>query len=120
MAGNIAVAFVALLHLLFMVLEMFFWTKPLGRRIFGLQRELAEQTAALAASQGLYNGFLAAGLIWGLVSSRDSTAITVFFLTCVIVAGVFGALTAKRSILFIQALPGAIALALVLASGRPF
>lgn len=115
---NIAVAFVAFLHLLFMVLEMFLWTKPLGRRIFGLNRELAEQTAGLAANQGLYNGFLAAGLIWGLVSSRHSTAITVFFLCCVIIAGVFGAITAKRSILYIQALPGAIALALVLVSGN--
>jgi len=118
-ASNIAVAFVALLHLLFMVLEMFFWTRPLGRRIFGLKPELAKQTAALAANQGLYNGFLAAGLIWGLASPGDATAISVFFLTCVIVAGVFGALTANRSILFIQALPGAIALALILLSGKP-
>jgi len=116
-ASNIAVACVAFLHLLFMVLEMFFWTRPLGRRIFGLKRELADQTAALAANQGLYNGFLAAGLIWGLTSSGDSTAIRVFFLTCVIVAGVFGAITANRSILFIQALPAAIALAMVLTSG---
>ena len=119
MASNIAVAFVAFLHLLFMVLEMFFWTKPLGRRIFGLTPELATQTAALAANQGLYNGFLAAGLIWGLVSPGDSAAISVFFLICVIVAGIFGALTANRSILFIQALPGAIALTLVLLSGKP-
>ena len=119
MATNIAVAFVAFLHLLFMVLEMFYWTKPLGRRIFGLESELAKQTAALAANQGLYNGFLAAGLIWGLASPGDSTSISVFFLSCVIVAGVFGALTANRSILFIQALPGAVALVLVLGSGRP-
>lgn len=117
MATSIAVAFVAFLHLLFMVLEMFFWTKPLGRRIFGLEPEMATQTAVLAANQGLYNGFLAAGLIWGLASPGDSTTINVFFLTCVIVAGVFGAITANRSILFIQALPGAMALAIVLMSG---
>ena len=116
MASNIAVAIVAILHLLFLVLEMFFWTKPLGLRIFGLKRELAEQTAALAANQGLYNGFLAAGLVWGLVSRENPTAISVFFLSCAIIAGIFGALTAKRSILFIQALPAAIALAMVLAA----
>jgi len=114
-ASNIAIAIVAILHLLFLVLEMFFWTKPLGLRIFGLKRELAEQTAALAANQGLYNGFLAAGLVWGLVSRENSTAISVFFLSCVIIAGIFGALTAKRSILFIQAVPAAIALTMVLA-----
>jgi putative membrane protein len=82
MASSIAVAFVAFLHLLFMILEMFFWTKPLGRRIFGLKPELAKQTAALAANQGLYNGFLAAGLIWGLASPGNATAISVFFLFC--------------------------------------
>ena len=114
MAASIAVAFVALLQLLFMVLEMFFWTRPLGRRIFGLKPELAKQTAVMAANQGLYNGFLAAGLIWGLASPGNATAISVFFLSCVIVAGVFGAITANRSILFIQALPGAIALTLIL------
>ena len=119
MASNIAIAFVAFLHLLFMVLEMFFWTRPLGLRIFGLKRELAEQTAVLAANQGLYNGFLAAGLIWALTSTGDTTAKSIFFLGCVTVAGVFGALTANRSILFIQALPGAVALMLVLGSGRP-
>lgn len=117
MATSLAIAFVAILHLLFMVLEMFFWTRPLGRRIFGLTRELAGETAALAANQGLYNGFLAAGLIWGLVSAEQTTAISTFFLSCVIVAGVFGAVTAKRAILYIQALPGAIALAMVLLSG---
>ena len=109
-----AVAFVALQHLLFLVLEMFFWRRPLGRRVFGLTRELAEQSAPLAANQGLYNGFLAAGLVWGLASDAHGFAACVFFLSCVIVAGVFGAATAKRSILFVQALPGAVALALVL------
>ena len=117
MAASIAVTFVAFLHLLFMILEMFFWTRPLGRRIFGLKHEQAAQTAVLAANQGLYNGFLAAGLIWSLASPVHSTAISIFFLVCVIVAGVFGAITANRSILIIQALPGAIALAIVLTSG---
>ena len=117
MLTTLSVALVALLHVLFMVLEMFFWTRPLGHRIFGLSHELAGKTAALAANQGLYNGFLAAGLIWGLVSAEQTTAISTFFLSCVIVAGVFGAITAKRTILYIQALPGAIALAMVLLSG---
>ena len=117
MAITLAIAFVAVLHLLFMVLEMFFWTRPLGRRIFGLGHELAGKTAALAANQGLYNGFLAAGLIWGLLSAQQTAAISIFFLSCVIVAGVFGAITVKHSILYIQALPGAIALALLLLSG---
>jgi len=113
MAASIAVAFVAFLHLLFMVLEMFYWTKPLGRRIFGLKPELAKQTAALAANQGLYNGFLAAGLGWGLLAGPDGLYIKGFFLACVIVAGIFGALTVRRSILWIQAVPGMIALALI-------
>jgi len=117
MAATIAVTAVAILHLGFLILEMFLWTKPLGRRIFGLRREFADQTAALAANQGLYNGFLAAGLLWGLFSHQPSDEITVFFLACVIVAGVYGALTVKRTILFVQALPGAIALLLVLVSG---
>ena len=111
-AAQIAVVLVALLHLYFLVLEMFLWTKPLGRRIFGLTRELAEATATLAANQGLYNGFLAAGLLWGLGLGDAGFSIRVFFLVCVIVAGVFGAATANRRILWVQALPGAIALAL--------
>ena len=116
LAADLATAAVAVLHLLFLVLEMFLWRRPLGRRVFGLSRELAEQTAALAANQGLYNGFLAAGLVWGLAAEDAGFAPKVFFLGCVIVAGVFGAFTAKRSILFVQALPGAVALALVLLS----
>lgn len=111
-AANVAVGLVAALHVYFLVLEMFFWKKPLGRRVFGLTRELAEATASLAANQGLYNGFLAAGLLWGLSLGPDGFAIRVFFLICVIVAGVFGAATANRRILWVQALPGAIALAL--------
>lgn len=109
--ADIAVIFVAVLHLGFLVLEMFLWTKPFGRKTFGLSRELAEASKGLAANQGLYNGFLAAGLIWGVMTG--AFPIKVFFLGCVIVAGVFGALTAKKSILFVQALPGVLALAAV-------
>lgn len=111
-AANIAVCLVDVLHVVFLVLEMFLWKKPLGRRVFGLTRELAEATASLAANQGLYNGFLAAGLVWGLSLGDAGFAIRVFFLVCVIVAGVFGAITANRRILWVQALPGAVALAL--------
>ena len=108
--ADIAVLVVALLHIGFLVLEMFLWTKPFGRKTFGLSRELAEATKGLAANQGLYNGFLAAGLIWGVIEGERAFAIKVFFLGCVIVAGIFGAITAKRSILFVQAVPGLIAL----------
>jgi putative membrane protein len=108
--ANIAIVIVAVLHLLFLVLEMFLWTKPTGRRTFGLTKELAEATKGLAMNQGLYNGFLAAGLFWSLEEGRDAM---VFFLVCVLIAGIFGAITAKRSILYIQALPAAIALVLV-------
>src|SRR5688572_10246501 len=110
LVADILVLVVALLHLGFLVLEMFLWTKPFGRRTFGLSRELAEATKGLAANQGLYNGFLAAGLIWGVIAGEVGFSIKVFFLVCVIVAGIFGAITAKRSILFVQALPGVIAL----------
>jgi putative membrane protein len=116
MVSNVAVALVALLHIYFLVLEMFLWDKPRGRRIFRLTPEFAAATKSLAANQGLYNGFLAAGLIWGLALGADGRAIEIFFLACVIVAGVFGAVTASRKILWVQALPGAIALALVLFS----
>jgi len=111
-AAHVAVGLVALLHLYFLVLEMFFWTKPLGRRAFGLTREFAEASKALAANQGLYNGFLAAGLLWGLSLGADGFSITLFFLICVVAAGLFGAATASRKILYVQALPGALALAL--------
>ncbi len=112
--ANMAVGLVALLHLYFLVLEMFFWNKPLGRRVFGLTPEFAQASAVLAANQGLYNGFLAAGLLWGIGLGQAGDAIKIFFLACVIVAGVFGALTANRKILWVQALPGAVALILVL------
>lgn len=116
-SANIAIGFVAVLHTLFLVLEMFLWKTPTGRRIFGLSRELAETTATLAANQGLYNGFLAAGLVWGLMAGPDGFWIKVFFASCVVVAGLFGAATTNRSILWIQALPGAVALTLVWLSG---
>jgi putative membrane protein len=115
-AASIATGLVALLHLYFLVLEMFLWTKPYGRRVFGLTPERAEATRSLAANQGLYNGFLAAGLGWGLLAGPDGHTIKVFFLSCVIIAGVFGAATASRKILWVQAVPGAVALALVCAA----
>ena len=115
-AANIAVALVALLHLYFLVLEMFFWDKPLGRRAFGLTPEFAKASKGLAANQGLYNGFLVAGLFWGIWLGAAGGPVKIFFLGCVIVAGVFGALTASRKILWVQALPGAVALGLVLAA----
>jgi putative membrane protein len=110
--ANVAVVLVALLHLYFLVLEMFLWNKPMGRRVFGLTPEFAAQSASLAANQGLYNGFLAAGLLWGLC--QGGVSVQVFFLVCVVIAGIFGAFTASRKILYVQALPGAVALALVL------
>ena len=112
-AANIAVGLVAALHLYFLVLEMFFWDKPLGRRVFGLTPEFAAASKSLAVNQGLYNGFLAAGLAWGLYLGAAGDPIKIFFLGCVIVAGIFGALTANGKILWVQALPGAIAAALV-------
>jgi putative membrane protein len=115
MLAQLAVVFVALEHLGFLVLEMFLWTKPAGRRIFGLSAELAQSSRALAANQGLYNGFLAAGLIWSLYEGIHAQ---IFFLICVIVAGIFGAITAKRTILWVQALPAAITLLLVLFAYR--
>jgi putative membrane protein len=112
------VALVALLHVYFLVLEMFLWTKPYGRRAFGLTPEKAELTRSLAANQGLYNGFLAAGLGWGLLAGADGHLIKVFFLSCVIIAGIFGAATASPKILWVQAVPGAVALALVCLTSR--
>ena len=114
--ANAAVALVALLHLYFLVLEMFLWDTPRGMRTFGLTPEFAKASKSLAANQGLYNGFLAAGLVWGLLLGPAGTAIKIFFLACVIVAGVFGAATANRKILFVQAIPGAVALGLILTS----
>ena len=113
--ANVLVAVVAALHVFFLVLEMFLWTKPLGLKIFRNSIEKATDSAVLAANQGLYNGFLAAGLVWGLVQGTPSFAfqIKVFFLLCVIVAGIYGAATVSRRILYVQAAPAAIALILL-------
>ena len=107
-AANIVIAVIALLHLWFLILEMFLWTKPSGLRAFGTTAEFAAQSKALAANQGLYNGFLVAGLVWGLVA--DDTAVKVFFLVCVVVAGVYGAATVNKRILVVQAVPALLAL----------
>ncbi len=115
-AAAIVVALVAVLHLYFLVLEMFLWDKPLGLKTFRQTPEKAAITKVLAANQGLYNGFLAAGLLWGLSLGAAGAPIKVFFLGCVIVAGLYGAATVSRRILLIQGLPAAIGLALVLLS----
>ncbi|HWK83276.1 MAG TPA: DUF1304 domain-containing protein [Caldimonas sp.] len=117
LAADILVAVVALLHVWFLVLEMFLWDKPTGLRTFRQTPEAAATTKVLAANQGLYNGFLAAGLFWGIGLGGAGFAVKLFFLGCVIVAGVFGAATVGRKILFVQALPAAIATALVLVAG---
>ncbi len=114
--ATVLVGLVAALHLWFLVLEMFLWEKPVGRKTFGLTEEFARQSKVLAANQGLYNGFLAAGLLWSLYPLGVPGAaipIATFFLICVIAAGLYGAATASRMILFIQALPALAALALV-------
>jgi len=112
-AANIMVGLVALLHAYFLVLEMFLWDKPRGMRVFGTTPEYAAASKTLAANQGLYNGFLAAGLIWGFFAGDP---VKIFFLACVIVAGAYGAATVNLKILWVQAAPAAIALALVLIS----
>jgi putative membrane protein len=114
-AANVVIAIVALLHLYFLVLEMFLWDKPAGLRAFGHTPEAAASSKVLAANQGLYNGFLAAGLLWGLSLGAAGNSIKVFFLLCVLIAGVYGAATASRKILFVQALPALIALGLLTA-----
>lgn len=114
MLANVLVGLVAFLHIYFLVLEMFLWEKPFGLKTFGHTLESATQSKVLAMNQGLYNGFLAAGLIWGLLLGAAGEAIVIFFLSCVVIAGLFGGLTASRKILFVQALPAAIALAFVL------
>jgi putative membrane protein len=116
MLANVLVGLVALLHVYFLVIEMFLWDKPFGRKTFGLTPEFATASKALAANQGLYNGFLAAGLAWGLALGPEGGAVKVFFLACVIVAGIFGAVTVNRKILFVQAVPAAVALAACYAS----
>lgn len=111
--ANLALALVAALHFYILALEMFFWTTR-GRRAFGMSLEFAQSTRTLAANQGLYNGFLGAGLVWGLL--RVDVSVPMFFLVCVVVAGAFGGVTANRKIWFVQALPGAVALALIVAA----
>lgn len=111
MLSNILIAVVAALHVAFMYLEMVAWDRPLGRKVFRTNAEFAAASKALAANQGLYNGFLVAGLVWGLYLGEAGFAVKVFFLLCVIVAGVFGAMTVSRRILFVQALPAVLALA---------
>lgn len=108
--ANAVVLLVALLHVYILVLEMFLWDKPKGMKAFNLTPEFAAQTKTLAANQGLYNGFLAAGLFWGLALGPAGFAVKVFFLLCVLVAGLYGAATASRRILYVQALPAALAL----------
>jgi putative membrane protein len=108
LVANILVVIVALLHIGFLVLEMFFWDHPVGRKRFGLTPEFSKASATLAANQGLYNGFLAAGLIWGLITGN--APIKIFFLLCVLIAGIYGGFTARRTILYIQALPALLAL----------
>jgi len=114
--ANIVIGLIALLHIYFLVLEMFLWDKPAGLRAFGQTLEAARASKVLAANQGLYNGFLAAGLFWGLSLGAGGTSVKVFFLCCVLIAGVYGALTASRKILFIQAIPAAIGLIFLLLS----
>jgi putative membrane protein len=113
-AANIIIGLVAVLHGWFMVLEMFLWDKPYGRRVFRTSPEFAAASKSLAANQGLYNGFLAAGLLWGLALGAAGMEVKLFFLACVIIAGVFGAVTVNRYILFVQAVPGILAMALLL------
>lgn len=114
--ATLLIGLVAILHLGILILEMFYWDHPVGREIFSMTAEQSATSAVLAMNQGLYNGFLAAGLLWGLFSARFD--IKVFFLSCVIVAGIFGAITAKGTILFTQALPAAIALLVLYISNR--
>lgn len=113
-ASEVLIALVALLHVYFLVLEMFLWDKPFGLKTFGKGLEFATATKSLAANQGLYNGFLAAGLVWGLCLGAAGRDVKIFFLSCVIIAGVYGAFTVSRKIFFVQAMPAIAALALVL------
>jgi putative membrane protein len=111
LAADFVIALVALLHAWFLVLEMFLWTKPLGRRVFRMSVEQANATKTLAVNQGLYNGFLVAGLAWGLLA--HDFHVKIFFLACVILAGLLGAMTVHRKVFFVQALPAIVALVLL-------
>jgi putative membrane protein len=110
MIGNIATGIVAAIHLYILALEMFLWDKPQGRKAFGTTEEFARESKVLAANQGLYNGFLAAGLIWGIWLGEDGAAIKIFFLICVAIAGLYGAATVNMRIAFVQTVPALIAL----------
>jgi putative membrane protein len=112
--ANILVALVAVIHLYILVLEMFLWETPAGRKAFKLSVDFARDTRVLAANQGLYNGFLAAGLLWGLWLGDHGAPVTLFFLSCVVIAGIFGAVTASRKILYVQAVPAVVALITVM------
>ena len=114
--ANIFTLLVAISHVGILILEIFFWNHPIGHKIFSMTPEVAESSSVLAMNQGLYNGFLAAGLFWGLFTNRLD--IKLFFLACVVVAGIFGGITAKTSILFTQGLPALLAFILVLAASR--
>lgn len=115
-AAAIMLGILALLHVYFLVLEMFLWTTPRVGRVFGLTPQFAAESKTLAANQGLYNGFLAAGMAWGLWLGESGAAIRVFFIVCALIAGLYGGATASRKIVFVQAIPAAIALALELLS----
>jgi len=115
MIATILIALIAALHVYILVLEMFLWDSPTGRRAFGLSPEFARQTKTLAANQGLYNGFLAAGLITGLVLVDAGFAFKLFFLICIAIAGVFGAATSSKKILFVQTIPALLAMGALLA-----
>ena len=119
---NIIVGFVAFQHLSFLVLEMFLWKSPIGKKIFGLSDQYAETTASLAANQGLYNGFLAMGLIWALLHPTPSFALQlkIFFLTCIVIAGIYGAISVNIRILFIQSIPALIGLIYLFLQNRNF
>ncbi len=114
MISNILIAAIALLHIYFLILEMFLWDKPLGLKVFKHTLEKAHDSKPLAMNMGLYNGFLAAGLIWGLYLGAEGHAISIFFLSCVFIAGLFGGFTVGKKIFFIQGLPAAVALVLTL------
>ncbi len=114
LVANGIIALVAIIHVYIMILEMFLWDKPYGLRAFGQTQQAATASKVLAANQGLYNGFLAAGLFWGLSLGAQGQSVKVFFLSCVLIAGLYGAATANRKILFVQAIPAATGLALLL------
>ena len=117
--SKLLVALVAIEHFYFLILEMFLWTKPIGLKTFNLTVEFAEQSMSLAANQGLYNGFLAAGLIWALLSKQQSYSLKIFFLCCVLTAAVFGAFTVKTTILYVQGIPALLAIIFVILARKP-